>query len=356
MRVFVGYLARGTEAGRRCRAGPVVAAVGPATAAGARRSTAWPVIWCPTSTSPRACSTRSRSRTRPVAGARVLIPCARDARDVLPETLRARGARGRRAARLRHRRGRRARGAAGAHRGRRLHHLHVRQHREAARGAARGGAADGAGRPLAERLAGVRLCSIGPVTSAALRDLGLPVAVEAWEYTAAGLVAAIAEDARRAEPRSPSTASCARHLHDGDVRARALADAASSSPSPPAGCSRAPYRRSLSGAWPFGVVEPSTAVVARAPDLTTAAPELTPRRLGAPASASSFDTVAHGPFAGSVAEDSTTARRRSSPIRVPAHANVAPRRLRRRFAAWTGRSASSATTATPTTSPACAAP
>ncbi len=49
----------------------------------------------------------------------------------------------------------------------------------------------GAGRPLAERLAGAALCSIGPVTSETLRELGLPVAVEASEHTAAGLVAAI---------------------------------------------------------------------------------------------------------------------------------------------------------------------
>jgi uroporphyrinogen-III synthase len=55
---------------------------------------------------------------------------------------------------------------------------------------------EGAGRPLAERLAGARLCSIGPITSQALLDLGLEVTVEAREYTAAGLVAAIVEDAR----------------------------------------------------------------------------------------------------------------------------------------------------------------
>ena len=55
-------------------------------------------------------------------------------------------------------------------------------------------AAEGAARarPLAERLSGVRLCSIGPVTSAAIRELGLPVHVEASEHTAAGLAAAIA--------------------------------------------------------------------------------------------------------------------------------------------------------------------
>ena len=58
---------------------------------------------------------------------------------------------------------------------------------------ARGG--PGAGRPLAERLSGAALCSIGPVTSDTLRELGLAVSVEASEHTAAGLVAAIAATA-----------------------------------------------------------------------------------------------------------------------------------------------------------------
>jgi uroporphyrinogen III methyltransferase/synthase len=47
----------------------------------------------------------------------------------------------------------------------------------------------------AARLAATRLVSIGPVTSATLRELGLPVAVEAAVYTAAGLVAAVISDA-----------------------------------------------------------------------------------------------------------------------------------------------------------------
>jgi len=55
--------------------------------------------------------------------------------------------------------------------------------------------ATGAGRPLAERLSGAALCSIGPVTSETLRELGLPVAVEASEHTSAGLVAAIVASA-----------------------------------------------------------------------------------------------------------------------------------------------------------------
>jgi uroporphyrinogen III methyltransferase/synthase len=59
------------------------------------------------------------------------------------------------------------------------------------------------GGELAVRLAGVRLASIGPVTSATLRGLGLPVAVEAAVYSAAGLAAALAADAgrRAAKPR-----------------------------------------------------------------------------------------------------------------------------------------------------------
>jgi uroporphyrinogen III methyltransferase/synthase len=49
----------------------------------------------------------------------------------------------------------------------------------------------GAGRALAERLAGARLCSIGPITSAVMRDCGLPVAAEAAAATSEALVAAV---------------------------------------------------------------------------------------------------------------------------------------------------------------------
>src|SRR5256885_8931547 len=40
--------------------------------------------------------------------------------------------------------------------------------------------------------AGVQFASIGPVTSSTLRELGLPVDVEAEEYTIPGLIEAIA--------------------------------------------------------------------------------------------------------------------------------------------------------------------
>ncbi len=61
-------------------------------------------------------------------------------------------------------------------------------------GDASAGAGDAAA-GVAARLAAVKLCSIGPVTSATLREYGLPVAVEAREYTTAGLVAAIVDPA-----------------------------------------------------------------------------------------------------------------------------------------------------------------
>jgi len=45
-------------------------------------------------------------------------------------------------------------------------------------------------------LQGIRFASIGPVTSATLREFGLPVHVEAGEYTIPGLIRAIAKAAR----------------------------------------------------------------------------------------------------------------------------------------------------------------
>jgi uroporphyrinogen-III synthase len=41
------------------------------------------------------------------------------------------------------------------------------------------------------RLAEIKMASIGPVTSATLRELGLPVDIAAQEFTIPGLVAAI---------------------------------------------------------------------------------------------------------------------------------------------------------------------
>ena len=118
---------------------------------------------------------------RPVR--RALIARAEQARDVLPDALRARGAEveilravphGRRAARRRRPR----RGAR-----RRLRHVHVGVVGALLR---RGGRA---------RRTGARIVSIGPITSDALREHGLEPHVEAAEHTPDGLVAALLQDA-----------------------------------------------------------------------------------------------------------------------------------------------------------------
>ena len=44
------------------------------------------------------------------------------------------------------------------------------------------------------KLAGIRTASIGPVTSSTLRELGMPVHIEAKEYTIPGLVKGIVVD------------------------------------------------------------------------------------------------------------------------------------------------------------------
>ena len=57
----------------------------------------------------------------------------------------------------------------------------------------------GRGRPphTTNLLDGVRLASIGPITSATLREFGLPVHMEAEEYTIAGLTRAILDDQKQ---------------------------------------------------------------------------------------------------------------------------------------------------------------
>ena len=49
-------------------------------------------------------------------------------------------------------------------------------------------------------ISGVHSASIGPVTSATLREFGLPVDIEAQEYTMPGLVAAIVKQAADEDP------------------------------------------------------------------------------------------------------------------------------------------------------------
>jgi len=173
----------------RSLGGVTVVVVGPATAAAAREAGMEPALMAEEFVAEGLLAAFDE-RDVALAGARVLLPRAAQARDVLPETLRARGAR--------------------------VDVLPVYETQPEpalAVPAARLEAADfiaftsgsaacrlaelmgddptGAGRPVAERLAGTRLCSIGPQTSAALAELGLPVAVEAEAHTSDGLVRAI---------------------------------------------------------------------------------------------------------------------------------------------------------------------
>ena len=62
------------------------------------------------------------------------------------------------------------------------------------------------GRALSDSRRGPRprFASIGPVTSATLRELGLPVDLEAEKYTIPGLIHAIVETRLAASPASPT--------------------------------------------------------------------------------------------------------------------------------------------------------
>ena len=107
----------------------------------ARRSprTASSPTWCPSASSPR----RSWRRSRESPSRRALVARAREARDVLPEALRARGARGGRAGAVRDASPSRSPSARSRRRGRRLRHLHLLLDRALLPAGAR--AADGRG-------------------------------------------------------------------------------------------------------------------------------------------------------------------------------------------------------------------
>ena len=185
------FVARLHECGGTARSlgGALVVVVGPATAAAAREAGVEPALMAREFVAEGLLAAFDE-REVVLAGARVLLPRAAEARDVLPETLRARGARV---------------DVLTVYETRAVSALAVPAARletadlitftsgSAARGFARlmGEDPTGAGRPLAERLAGTRLCSIGPQTTAALTELGLPVAVEAEPHTGDGLVRAI---------------------------------------------------------------------------------------------------------------------------------------------------------------------
>lgn len=197
--VFLGYL---TELGLPLASldDAVVAAVGPKTASALEERGVACDVMAGDFVAEGLLHTLEERAVAP-AGTRVLIPSARLARTVVPDALRASGAivsvlpvydtvpakrlevpaaRIERADFITFTSGSTARRFAGL---------------MDAAGTAGTAGGPGAGRPLAERLSGVALCSIGPATSDTLRELGLTVAVEASEHTAAGLVAAIAATA-----------------------------------------------------------------------------------------------------------------------------------------------------------------
>jgi uroporphyrinogen-III synthase len=195
--VFLGYL---TELGLPLAAldDAIVAAVGPKTASALEERGVSCAVVADDFVAEGLLDTLEQRAVAP-AGTRVLIPSARLARMVLPDALRASGARVNvlpvydtvPAERLR----------VPAARIESADFITftssstVQQFVGLMEAAGAHGGPDGAGRPLVERLSGAALCSIGPITSATLRELGLPVAVEASEHTAAGLVAAIAASA-----------------------------------------------------------------------------------------------------------------------------------------------------------------
>jgi uroporphyrinogen III methyltransferase/synthase len=188
--IFLGYL---TEVGLPLTAldDAIVAAVGPRTASALEERGVTCDVVADEFVAEGLLATLEKRAVAP-AGTRVLIPSARLARPVLPDALRASGARVTvlpvydtvPEERLR---------------------VTVAQIESAdfitftssstARQFAALMDASGGGRSLAERLSGAALCSIGPVTSDTLRELGLRVAVEASEHTSAGLVEAIAASA-----------------------------------------------------------------------------------------------------------------------------------------------------------------
>jgi len=185
--VFLGYL---TELGLPLAAldDAIVAAVGPKTASALEERGVTCDVVADDFVAEGLLGTLKKRGLAP-AGTRILIPSARLARAVLPDALRANGAvvdvlpvyDTVPAERLR----------VPAARIERADFITFTSSSTARQFVGLMEAAGG-GRPLVERLSGAALCSIGPVTSDTLRELGLPIAVEASEHTAAGLVAAIA--------------------------------------------------------------------------------------------------------------------------------------------------------------------
>ena len=163
----------------RALAGPTIAAIGPGTARALRAGGIEPDV-----VPPRAVAESLLEALEGVSVRRALIARAEEARDVLPDGLRARGASVEILA---------------------LYRTVVEPLGDDARAAALGAdyatfTAASAARffhEAAGTLDGPRLVSIGPATSAAIRELGFEPHVEAVEHTPDGLVEALVADAQR---------------------------------------------------------------------------------------------------------------------------------------------------------------
>ena len=171
----------------RAFAGATVAAIGPGTAAElARRGILADVV-------PRRSVAEALVEALvdvPVEGRAVLVARAAEARDVLPDALRERGARVSDVALYDTVAEPLDRAAPGAARARHLRDLHLQLH---------GALLHRVGRARAGRRA--RVVSIGPVTSATARELGLTVHVEAERHDIDGLVDALLADAAHGRAR-----------------------------------------------------------------------------------------------------------------------------------------------------------
>jgi len=168
----------------RALAGPAIAAIGPGTARALRERGIEPDVL-----PDRAVAESLVEALIDVPVRRVLIARAEEGRDLLPAALRERGAQVDVLA---------------------LYRTVAEPLSDAARAAALGAdyatfASASSARFLhaaAGTLAGPRIVSIGPATSAALRELGAEVAVEAAEHTPEGLVEALVADAAVQRPAS----------------------------------------------------------------------------------------------------------------------------------------------------------
>ena len=160
----------------RALAGATVAAIGPGTAAALRETGIVADV-----VAERSLAEGLLEALPPdLHGVRALVARAEEARDTLPDGSARRGRRGRRRAALPH--ARRAAAPARAHALGRRGRVHVVIHRPALRRGAPGA-----------RSLGVRGVSIGPVTSATARELGVGVVAEAARHDLDGLTETLLE-------------------------------------------------------------------------------------------------------------------------------------------------------------------